>query len=189
VTASTRWYQLQRRFTVTITAVPVPDFTFSITNTAINVSDSFPSGSATLNVAMVNGFSQVVSFGCSGPALQQSLQLRSGDALCQRHLDADGGHRPCVARSLQPQPVSSGKWRNRPQRCCWACLYCCAARCERSSVGRGMFLTALLLGAASNGNLRLRKAVLLRAKGTSTVVVTATAGSLSHTASFTLNVQ
>ena len=96
--------------TVTITAVPVPDFTFSIANTAINLNDSYRNGSATLNVAFINGFSQTVSFSCSGLPRQQPLQLYAGNALCQRVLRVDRWHRPGSASSFPEGTVRAGRW-------------------------------------------------------------------------------
>ena len=169
--------------TVTITAVPVPDFTFSIANTSINVTDSNPSGSATLNVAMVNGFSQTVTFSCTG------LPANSHCSFAPPTLSASGSSTLTVVidhASLAPSGANPFERNNGIAVAMLLGLPFLFRRSVRSRLRRrGALLTMLLLGFAVTAISGCGLNNASTAKGTSTVVVTAAAGSLSHTASFT----
>jgi hypothetical protein len=172
--------------TVTITAVPVPDFTFSVANTSINVSDSAPSGSATLNVVMVNGFSQAVSFSCAG------LPSNSHCSFAPATLSASGTSTLTVVIDhalLTPSGPNPFERNGGIAAAMLLGLPLLLRRSLRAKLGgRGTLLAALLLGVAVTAVSGCGSSVTT-SKGTSTVVVSATAGTLSHTASFTLNVQ
>jgi hypothetical protein len=172
--------------TVTITAAPVPDFTFSVANTSINVSDAIPSGSATLNVAMVNGFSQTVSFSCTG------LPSNSHCNFAPPTLSASGTSTLTVVidkASLAPSGTNPFERNGGVAAAMLLGLPLLLRRSLRSKLsGRGLMLVALLLGFAVTALSACGNSVNT-AKGSSTVVVTASAGSLTHTASFSLNVQ
>jgi len=167
--------------TVTITPAPVPDFTFSVANTAINVSDALPSGSATLQVAMVNGFSQTVSFSCSG------LPSNSRCNFAPPTLSASGTSTLTVVIDQAALAPQSPFGRNGGVAV--AMLLGLPLLLRRKLRQRGTLLALLLMGLAITAISGCDGKSFSTAKGTSTVVVTATAGSVSHTASFSLNVQ
>jgi predicted extracellular nuclease len=171
--------------TVTVTAAPVPDFTFSVANTSIDVTDSSPSGSATLNVAMVNGFSQTVSFSCMG------LPSSSHCSFAPAMLSATGSSTLTVVidkASLAPSDANPFERGSGILAATLIGLPLLFRRSLRSNLGlHGTFLAALLLGGIVTAISGCGSSVSTN-KGSSSVVVTATAGSLSHTASFTLNV-
>ena len=172
--------------TVTITAAPVPDFSSSVANTSINASDSVPSGSATLNVAMVNGFSQTVSFSCAG------LPSNSHCSFAPATLSASGTSTLTVTIDHAMLTPSGPNPFERDGGIAAAMLLglpvLLRRRLQAKLTGHGVLLAALLLGVAVTAISGCRSSVGTN-KGTSTIVVTATSGSLSHTASFTLNVQ
>jgi uncharacterized protein len=170
--------------TVTITPAPVPDFSFSVANTSINVSDANHTGSATLNVAMVNGFSQTVSFSCAG------LPANSHCTFAPPTLSASGTSTLTVAidqASLIPNPFH----RHDGGIAIAALLglpFLLRRRLRAKLTLHTTLLATLLLAVAASTLVGCGSGVST-GKGTSTVIVSATAGSLTHTASFTLNVQ
>ncbi|MES2390766.1 MAG: Ig-like domain repeat protein [Acidobacteriota bacterium] len=172
--------------TVTITAVPVPDFTFSVANSSINVSNSSPSGSATLNIAMINGFSQTVSFSCTG------LPANSRCTFAPATLSASGSSTLTVVidkAAVDPAGINPFGRNSGIAAAMLLGLPLLLRRSLRMKLrARGTLMAALLLAIAVTAISGCGSSITT-GKGTSTVVVTATAGSLSHSASFTLNVQ
>jgi predicted extracellular nuclease len=171
--------------TVTITAAPVPDFTFSIANAAINVSGSTPSGTATLNVAMVNAFSSSVSFSCSG------LPANSHCSFAPATLTTSGSSVLTVVidkAALAPAGMNPLERDGGIAVAMLLGLPLLLRRSLRTKLhNRGAFLAALLFALAISAITGCGSASIN--KGTSTVVITATGGSISHTANVTLNVQ
>ena len=172
--------------TVTITALPVPDFTFSVANTSINLSNSIPSGSATLNVAMINGFSQTVSFNCTG------LPANSQCSFAPPTLSASGTSTLTVAinhAALAPFNTHPFERSGGVAVAMLLGLPLLLRRPLRTKLGRsGTLLAALMLGVAITAISGCGSSVSTGG-GTSTVVVNATGGGITHSASFTLNVQ
>jgi hypothetical protein len=168
--------------TVTITPTPVPDFTFSVANTAINVNNSVPSGSVVLSVSMVNGFSQTVTFGCTG------LPSNSHCNFAPPTLTASGTSTLTVVIDKASITPSGSYPFERNGGIAAAMLLGLPLLLRRKIRGRGVLLAALLLGVAVTAISGCGSSVTT-AKGTSTVVVTATAGTVTHNASLTLNVQ
>ncbi|WP_263380156.1 Ig-like domain repeat protein [Granulicella paludicola] len=171
--------------TVTITPAPIPDFTFSISNTAINVSGSTTSGSSTMNVAMVNGFSSSVTFSCSG------LPSNSHCSFAPATLTTSGSSVLTVVidkAALAPAGVNPMERNEGIAVAMLLGLPLLLRRSLRTKLGgRGSFLAALLFALTISAITGCGSATTN--KGTSTVVVTATGGNTSHTASVTLNVQ
>jgi uncharacterized protein len=168
--------------TVTITPTPVPDFTFSIANTAISVTDAVPSGSAILSVSMVNGFSQTVTFSCTG------LPSNSHCSFAPPTLAGSGTSTLTVVIDKASLAPSGTTPFERDGGIAAAMLLGLPLLLRRKLRGREVLLAALLLGAAVTALSGCGSSVTT-AKGTSTVMVIATAGSVTHNASITLNVQ
>jgi uncharacterized protein len=167
---------------ITITPAPVPDFTFSVSNSSINVTGSVPTGSTVLNVTMVSGFSQTVTFSCTG------LPASSHCSFAPATLTTSGTSTLTVVIDQASLAPSRTNPFERSSSIAMAMLLGLPLLLHRKLRGRGTFLAALLLGIAVTAVSGCGSSATT-SKGASAVVVTATAGSLSHTASFTLNVQ
>jgi hypothetical protein len=167
---------------VTVVAAPVADFSFSVSNAAINVSDALPSGTAKLNVAFLNGFTGTVGFSCA------SLPANAHCSFAPATLTASGSSTLTVVidkAALAPTGITPME-RNGGIALGLGLLGLGLAR--RRKALRGVMLAALLLGGLATAITGCGSGTTTN-KGSSTVVVTASAGSVSHTASFTLNVQ
>ena len=158
--------------TVTITPVPVPDFTFSVANTAITVTDSTPSGSAVMNVVMVNGFSQTVAFSCAG------LPSNSHCIFAPPTLSASGTSTLTVVidtASLAPSGSNPFERNASIAAAMLLGLPLLLRRSLRSKLRGGLLLAVLLLGVAITAISGCGSGAST-AKGASSVVITATAG-------------
>jgi len=174
--------------TVTISPVPVPDFTLTLANTAILTSANSHTGTTTVYVAMVNGFNSPVSLSCSGlpaasrctfsPAtlttatapLGSVLTVGVDGAMAAPHSMPFGrGEGVLIGLGLLGLPLMlRRKSRKRFAGMALGVLMLCGLLTSVSGCGSGGGSTA---------------------SGSSAITVTATGGSVTHTATFTLNVQ
>jgi len=173
--------------TVVVAAPPVPDFTFSLSNGQIIIPPNVPASTATVSVAMVNGFSSTVSFGCSG------LPAASRCSFAPATLSATGTSVMTVTINTSSAELHSpfGGVSEGVLACGLLALPFMLRRKTRSALRRATTLMAVLLlatglaaisgcGGSSSG---------ATPKGTSNVTVTATAGSVTHTATIAVVVQ
>ncbi len=172
---------------VLITAPPVPDFTFTVANGSLVANSGARTASTVLHVAMVNGFTGTVSFACTGlPSgarctFSPASLSATGDSTLTVGIDGAALHAPLdfggtgtmLAFALLTLPFL-------------------ARRKVRAALGKAGTLMALLLlavgfaaltGCGGGGSSNSTPT------GASTITVTATSGSVSHSGTFTLNVQ
>ena len=170
---------------VIVNPAPAPDFTFSVANSSILVSQSLHSGSTVLSVAMVNGFNQSVTFACSG------LPANSHCTFAPATLTASGNSTLTVTIGSSSAALHQDRtpWNQGGRTMLALMLLGVPFTLRRRVRGRvrtvlGMLMLGVMLAAVSGCGGSANTAA-----GTSTVTVTATGGSVSHTSTFTLNVQ
>jgi predicted extracellular nuclease len=175
--------------TVVVTPAPVPDFGFTVSNSQLIATQSATSSITTVNVSMVNGFSQTVSFSCSGlPAASRCVfspatLTASGSSTLTVTIDTGALARPSFGnRGLQDGIMAAGL----------LALPLLMRRKLRAKLRKATTLMALLLlagGLAAISGCGGGGSAAATPAGSSTVTVTATGGTVTHTATFTLTVQ
>jgi len=174
--------------TVLVAAPPVPDFTFSLSNGQIVIPANLPASSTTVNVAMVNGFSSTVSFSCSG------LPTASRCSFTPATLSATGSSVLTVTINTSSAAMRSpfGGMGEGVLACGLLMLPFMLRRKTRTAVRRAATLMTLLLlagGLAAISGCGAGGSTGSTPKGTSNVTVTATGGSVTHTATIAVVVQ
>jgi len=175
--------------TVVVTPAPVPDFAFTVSNSQLIATQNSTSSITSVNVSMVNGFSQTVSFACSGlPAASRCVfspatLTASGSSTLTVTIDTGALARPSFGdRGVQDGIMAAGL----------LALPLLMRRKVRAKLRKATTLMALLLmagGLASISGCGGGGSTSSTPVGSSTVTVTATGGSVTHTATFTLSVQ
>ncbi|HEY4354790.1 MAG TPA: Ig-like domain repeat protein [Acidobacteriaceae bacterium] len=169
---------------VTVTAPPPADFTVTVANTQVILTNGQPSATTAVNVAMVNGFSSTVSFTCN------NLPSRVLCTFTPATLSASGESTLTLTKNasatLREGPLAFGKSGGIALALLGLPLLLTGFRKRMRGVGAVLGMLLLALGMASltgcgNGTTT--------APGTATVTITATGGSITHTASFTLTIQ
>ena len=174
--------------TVVVAAPPVPDFTFSLSNGQIVIPANLPASSTTVNVAMVNGFSSTVSFSCSG------LPTASRCSFTPATLSATGSSTLTVTINTSSAALRSplGGMGEGVLACGLLALPFMLRRKTRTALRRATTLLTLLLlagGLAAISGCGGGGSMGSTPKGTSNVTVTATGGSVTHTATIAVVVQ
>jgi uncharacterized repeat protein (TIGR03803 family) len=180
---------------LTVTASVAPDFEISANPTTITVTAPGQSGSTALTITPLGGFNQTVSFTCSGlpSGANCSFASASGGATviisttgstARLHEEPFGRRQAPLYALLLPGlfGLVSGGSRKRSLRSMRVLLLLCA-------VGFCSLGVACGGGTSSSGGGNGGGSDPGTPPGTSTVTVTAIAGSLSHQATITLTVQ
>lgn len=172
--------------TLTVNAPPTPDFTLTLANTQIIIPKNVPSSTTVINVGMQNGYSQTVSFACSGlpanttcsfsPATlsatgSTTLTIRINGMTSELRTPFGGGMGALAASLLLLPLMARRKTRLAVRRAAGA-----------------MMLLLLLVGVGAVTGCGGGSSATTPA-GSSTVTVTATGGSVTHSATVTVVVQ
>ncbi len=167
--------------------VNTPNFTMGVNPATVTVKQG-QTGMATVTVTPQNGFNQQVSFGCSG------LPAASTCSFTPATVAPSGGNTATTTLTVQTGVMTAGMQRPAPHLSSYAVALCgfvfgIALAGRRRRWARGFWVLALVvlagtvLGCGGGSNTPKTPA------GSSQVTVTATAGQLSKTATFTLQVQ
>lgn len=171
--------------TVTITAPPPPDFNLVISNTTIIIPPNVPSSTAVISVAMQNGYSQTVSFTCSG------LPANASCSFAPASLSATGTTTLTVLVNRSTSALRSPfGMASGVMAASLLALPFAFRRKSRLAVRRAagaMMLLLLLVGAATLSGCGSSNPVT--PPSTSTVTVTATGGSVTHSSTISVVVQ
>lgn len=170
--------------TVTVTTPPPADFTVSVANTQVILTNGQPSATTAVDVAMVNGFSSTVSFTCNN--LPAAVRCTFAPATLSASGESTLTLTKNASASLGEGPLGFGKTGGIALALLGLPLLLTGFRKRLRGMGAVLGMLLLALGMASltgcgNGTTST--------PGTATVTITATGGSITHTASFTLTIQ
>jgi hypothetical protein len=175
---------------VTISANPIGDFTLTLSSPTLTATAGYPLQAINVTMGVENNFNGTVNFSCSGlPAYARctfSPSTLSSNGTSMLTIGIDNVSLPPGSHS----PFRSHGGETALALACLALPLAMRRRLRQSFGLAGTMLGALLFGAALLGVVGCSGGVTTNTPdGNSTIIVTGTAGGLSHSATLTLTVQ